>query len=101
MRELSSGDRKYLRSLAHHLEPIVFIGKNGITDQLVESADKALAAHELIKIRFVDHKDEKRALVDELATRTHSAVAGIIGHVAMLYREHAEQEKRRIRFTEE
>jgi RNA-binding protein len=100
MNSLSSADRKFLRSRAHHLEPIVYIGKNGVTDQVIDSADKALTAHELIKVRFVDRKDEKKTLVADMAERTGCEVAGIIGHVAILYREHPDAEKRRIKLPE-
>ncbi len=94
---LTSPQRKFLRSLAHHLDPIVLVGKQGVTDHLVASVDQALTAHELIKVRFNGHKDEKRALAEEIRERTGSEVAGILGHVAILYREHPEEEKRRIK----
>jgi RNA-binding protein len=96
MDPLNSGQRKYLRGLAHHLDPVVLIGKQGVTDTVIQSIEEALRAHELIKIRFNDHKDEKKAFCAVIAERTGSQVAGIIGHVAMLYRPHPEVEKRRI-----
>jgi len=70
------------------------IGKNGVTGEVVDSVDEALAARELIKIRFVDHKDEKKPLLDAIKERTGAQLAGVIGHVAILYREHDEPEKR-------
>ncbi|MFA6239708.1 MAG: ribosome assembly RNA-binding protein YhbY [Candidatus Hydrogenedentales bacterium] len=100
MHALTSQQRRYLRSLAHHLEPIVYVGKQGITDALAQSAEEALHAHELIKVRFVDRKEEKKELTAELATRTSSLIAGIIGNVAMLYRQHRDPEKRRIEFED-
>lgn len=96
MTELTPAQRKYLRSQAHHLNPVVMIGKNGLTDEVVRSAELALAALELIKVRFQDRKDEKRDITDALAERTGSAVAGLIGHVAILYRPHAEPGKRKL-----
>ncbi len=96
MTELNSGQRKYLRGLAHHLEPSVIVGKQGVTDSLVASIEKSLLAHELIKIRFNDHKPEKKVLSSTIAERTASQIAGIIGHVAILYRAHPEKEKRAI-----
>ena len=96
MDPLHSGQRKYLRGLAHHLDPVVLIGKQGVTDTVIQSIEEALTAHELIKVRFNDHKDEKKALCAAIAERTASEVAGIIGHVAILYRPHPEVEKRRI-----
>jgi RNA-binding protein len=94
MSRLTSSQRRYLRSQANSLKPLVMVGKQGVTDTVVESADKALAAHELIKVRFIDRKDEKRALADELAERTGSEEAGLIGHVLILYRPHEDPEKR-------
>lgn len=99
MHDLSSGQRKELRSKAHHLDPVVIIGNNGITESLIRSIDSALDAHELIKIRFNDHKKQKKAMTDQIAQDTSSVAAGIIGHVAILYREHSEPEKRKIKLS--
>jgi RNA-binding protein len=95
--ELTSGQRKYLRGLAHHLEAVVLVGKQGLSESLVAAASGALDAHELIKVRFNEHKDQKKELTAKLAEETSSQVAGIIGHVAILYRPHPEAEKRRIK----
>ncbi len=96
MTELTSGQRKYLRGLAHHLDPVVIVGKQGLTDAVTQATTEALDAHELIKIRFNEFKKEKKELTAHLAGETGSAVAGIIGHVAILYRPHPEEDKRRI-----
>lgn len=93
---MTSQQRKQLRGLAHHLDPVVMIGKQGLTDGIIAATVKALDAHELIKVRFLDFKDEKQGLTDQLATATSSEVAGIIGHIAILYREHPDPDKRRI-----
>jgi RNA-binding protein len=100
MLELSSSQRKYLRSLAHHLDPVVLVGKQGVTDMLVRSALQALEAHELIKIRFNEFKDQKRVLADEITRRVGGHIAGIIGHVAIVYRPHPDPEKRKIALPE-
>ena len=97
MESLTSSQRKYLRSQAHHLKPLVLVGKQGLTDTLVKSVDVNLDAHELIKVRFNEHKDEKKAIAAAIAERTESQLAGLIGHVAILYRQHKEPEKRKIR----
>ena len=94
MNTLNSAQRKYLRSQAHHLDPVVIVGKKGVSDDLIDSVDTAIAARELIKIRFNEFKDEKKTITEEIAERTNSEVAGIIGHVAILYREHEDPEKR-------
>ena len=56
MNKLSSTQRSYLRSQSHHLEPVVLIGKNGITDVTIEAVNQALDARELIKIKFREYK---------------------------------------------
>lgn len=95
---LKGSQRKYLRGLAHSLNPSAVVGQKGITQGLVDEIDLALNASELIKIRFQDHKekDVKQALTEEICSRTQSEMAGMIGHVAILYRRHPKPEKRKI-----
>ena len=62
MNKLSSKQRSYLLSQAHHLEAVVLIGKNGISDGTIEAVNKALDARELIKIKFREYKDEKQRI---------------------------------------
>lgn len=88
--------RRYLRSLAHHLKPVLFIGKNGVTDALLTKLDRELDAHELIKIRFVEFKRERRELTEQLASASRSEIAGAVGNTAILYREHPDPERREI-----
>ena len=96
MQPLTSAQRNKLRAQAHHLKPLVFIGKQGLTDTVIKSVEDNLAAHELIKVKFNDCKDEREEITAEIARRTESEIAGIIGNIAILYREHPEPEKRRI-----
>ena len=96
MSELSSGQRKELRSLAHHLDPVVLIGNRGIIESVIESIDTSLTAHELIKVRFNERKKEKKELTAQIVEATNSHLAGIIGHVAIIYRQHPKADKRKI-----
>ena len=100
MDELTSAQRKQLRSLAHHLRPVCYVGRHGVTDSLVGAVDAALDDHELIKLKFVDCKDRKKELLPEIAERTRSHLAGLIGHVAILYRRQRDPEKRTIELDE-
>ena len=61
MKELTGKEKKYLRGLAHALNPVVIIGKNGFSEQIEAQIDEALTAHELIKIKFIDYIDEKNS----------------------------------------
>jgi RNA-binding protein len=97
MSGLSAAQRKHLRGLAHSLAPAVQIGKQGLTETVVRSLDEALAARELIKVKFVAAKEEKLEITAEIDARLGSTCVGTIGHLAILYREHPDPEKRRIR----
>ena len=94
--DLTSSQRKRLRSLAHDLRPIVHVGAAGLTDGVLRSVNAALDDHELIKVRFLDHTDRKKELSTQIANRLHGHVAGLIGHVAILYRPARDPEARRI-----
>ena len=98
MKTLTASQMKYLRGLAHRLKPVVQIGQYGLTDAVVQATESALNRHELIKVKFNDIKDknEKKALAARLEKDTGCAVVGMIGHVAIVYRQHKDSEKRRI-----
>ena len=99
MTPLKGSQRKYLRGLAHKLNPAAFVGQKGITSSLTDEINMALDAAELIKIKFSDHKEKelKTALVDEIASITKSHVAGMVGHVVILYRQHSDPAKQKIK----
>jgi RNA-binding protein len=94
MAELTGAQRKYLRGMAHYLKPVVQLGKNGLTDPVIESIDKALDDHELIKVRISGAGGTKRELADQIAERTGSAWVGMVGFVVTLYRQQEDPEKR-------
>ena len=100
MTELKGSQRKHLRGLAHNLNPAAFVGQKGVTPSLVEEIDAALTASELIKIKFIDHKEKemKTTLLDEIVRQAKCHLAGMIGHVAVLYRPNSNPEKRHFKF---
>jgi RNA-binding protein len=87
-----------LKSLGQRLDPLVHVGKGGLTEALVASVDSALADHELIKVKFDARKEEKKTLAPELAARTGSHVVQRVGNVVVLYRAHPDPERRKIGF---
>ena len=99
MNNISSSDRSFLRSQAHHLEPVVLIGKNGISDGTVEAVNKALEARELIKIKFREFKDNKQSISDDIAASANCHVVGMIGHTVILFRQNSDPEKQNIRLS--
>lgn len=93
---MDSTQRKKLRGLAHNLDPVVFVGQKGLTSDLITALKDALNAHELIKIKFVDLKDQKKEICTKLCEETDSHLAGIIGNIAIVYKQHPNPEKRKI-----
>jgi RNA-binding protein len=84
---LTARERAWLKGRAHPLEPIVHIGQAGLTDAVVAETDRALAAHELIKVRVAGaDRDERAALVAALCERTDAANVQMVGKVAVLWR---------------
>ena len=98
---LDSHQKHYLRGLAHALKPLVLIGSQGITPNLLTSVHEALEAHELIKIRFNDHKDQKKELLQTIIEETNGNIVAMVGHVFTLYRPKSEEKKRKILFPGE
>lgn len=93
---LSASQKKYLRGLAHHLNPSIRVGKKGVVDSLIQSVDNQLKAHELIKVKFVNWKDQKDSLSEQIATQTQSERVGEVGNITIFYRENSDPEKRKI-----
>lgn len=93
---LIGSDRRYLRSIAHHLQPVVHIGKTGLSENVLAEIDRALEQHELIKVRFLDFKEEKKVLSQAIAMDTHSEMVGMVGHIAIFYRQNPDPERRQV-----
>ncbi len=98
MKKLTGLQAKYLRGLAHGLKPVVFVGQKGATDALIASTVQAFNRHELIKLRFIDFKEkkQKKEIAEAIEVKTGCLLAGMIGHVAIFYKQHDDPEKRRV-----
>lgn len=94
--QLTGRDRRALRSQAHGLRPVVQVGAAGVGESLLAAVDVALRDHELVKLEIARERDERALLAEEVAARTGSAVAGLIGRMAILYRPAANPQQRRI-----
>ena len=96
--QLTSQQNKYLRGLAHGLKPVVLVGKNGLTAEVIAAIEEALETHELIKVKFIEHKEKemKNQLVDTICQQIHCFRAGMIGHTAILYRQATKVSLRKI-----
>lgn len=81
---LGGKQRRTLRALGHHLKPVVQIGGQGVTEQVIAATQAALRDHELIKVRIIE--GDRHELAGALAEATKSELAQLIGRVALLFR---------------
>ena len=87
---LTNAEKRDLKARAQRLEPVVKMGHGGMSDAFLKGMDEALARHELVKMKFSDHKEEKKELAPQIAERTSSTLVAQVGNVAVFYRQKAE-----------
>lgn len=90
---LTGKQRRKLRALGHHLEPVVIIGQGGVTEGVVGAVAQALEDHELIKIKFGEGPEDRHEGADKLAAQTGADVAQVLGKTALLYKPRKEKPK--------
>jgi RNA-binding protein len=92
--QLTPAQRKIHRSEAHHLDPVVMVGGDGLTDAVKKETDAALNAHGLIKIRvFSDDRAAREAMLQTLADGLNAAPIQHIGKLLVLWRALPDREK--------
>lgn len=97
---LTPKERKYLKSKANHLKPVVLIGKMGVTEDSIQSVVSALEHHELIKVKFIAFKTEKKELSETIREKTDAELVGLIGNVLILFRMNEDPEKRHFKLPD-
>ncbi|HYJ79755.1 MAG TPA: ribosome assembly RNA-binding protein YhbY [Longimicrobiaceae bacterium] len=95
---LTPKQRSHLKSLAHHLKPVVFVGKEGVGASTLRSVEEALNTRELIKVRVQEAApvDVRQAGAELQAGTEGAEVVQTIGRVAVLYRPHPEKPEIRL-----
>lgn len=90
---LTPRERSHLKARAHALEPRVQVGHSGVTDAVAAEVDRALTAHELIKVKILgDDRDARRETADAIAARTDAALVQSVGKVIVLWRPNPDEE---------
>jgi RNA-binding protein len=85
---LTGKQKRYLRSMAHHLDPVFQVGKNGTNEQLMRHINDAIEKRELMKVQILNNcLDDKHEIAEELATETGSELVQLIGSTIILYKE--------------
>jgi putative YhbY family RNA-binding protein len=87
MSPLTARERSFLKARAHPLEPIVTVGHDGLTEAVLNEIDRALTAHELIKVRVnAADRTARRAMFEEIGARTDAEAVQQVGKVLVLWR---------------
>lgn len=86
MDEAHGRELRDLKARAQLLRPTVFIGKEGLSDALIRSLNEAFTHEDLVKVKFVEHKEEKKELAPMLAEKASAQLVMRVGNVAVLFR---------------
>jgi RNA-binding protein len=91
---LSPSQRRYLRSLAHDLNPVILLGAKGATEAVLKELDLALSHHELVKVKLSGgDKDERQQQIDFFTAGTGAESVQQIGHIVVLFRRNEDEPK--------
>jgi len=83
---LTNSQLRKFKAAAQLLDPLLKVGKAGLSEGFIRSVDTALTQHELVKIKFSDFKEQKKELAPLLAEKTSSHVIMRVGNVVVLHR---------------
>lgn len=87
MTTLSTKQKQFLKGLAHHLNPVVMLGGNGLTEGVLAEIENALNHHELIKVKVAGaDRETKQLIINAIVRETKAAQVQTIGHILVLYR---------------
>jgi len=85
--KLTNNQKKYLRSLAHDLSPVVMVGQHGLSDAVLAELKSSMAIHELIKIKVrAENREEKQQIIDKIVSFSEAAIVQVIGGVLVIYK---------------
>ncbi|MBS4194756.1 ribosome assembly RNA-binding protein YhbY [Lederbergia citri] len=91
---LTGKQKRYLRSLAHHINPIFQVGKGGVNENMIKQIDEALEKRELLKVSILQNCDEdKETVANEIVEGTKAELVQIIGNIIVVYKESREHKE--------
>ncbi|MFK4997628.1 ribosome assembly RNA-binding protein YhbY [Bacillus sp. N9] len=89
---LTGKQKRFLRSKAHHLDPIFQVGKGGVNENMIKQINDALEARELIKVSILQNcEDDKETIAASLVEGTGADLVQVIGKIIVLYKESVEK----------
>ena len=93
---LESKQRSRLAGMAQTRADLLQLGRDGASEALAARLETLLADHELVKLRFLDHKNERAALAASLAQSTGSEIVRVIGNTAIFWKRNPDPKKRKV-----
>ena len=91
---ITSKQRSYLRSLAHNIDPVVYIGKAGVTENVIKEIDQALEARELVKVKIQEGCElAAKDVANDILPQLEAEFVQAIGRKFTLYRESKENKQ--------
>lgn len=99
---LTPRQRQTLKARAHTLRPMVQLGSAGLTENVLREIDRALADHQLIKVRVAtDDRQQRMQIFDAIADKTSAAKVQSVGKLIVLFRPAPESEERQSKSIED
>ncbi|MDA3807899.1 MAG: ribosome assembly RNA-binding protein YhbY [Thiomicrorhabdus sp.] len=92
--KLTNNQKKYLRGIAHGLNPMIMIGAHGVTESLMAELESTLTHHEILKIKIASaDRDERKEIIQHLLTESGALLVQTIGKICVIYRQNDETEQ--------
>ena len=91
--KLSESQKRHLRTLGHHLKPVVWVGQHGLKESVIAEIEQALNTHELIKVKVVADRDDRAGIASDICAQTQSEQVHSIGQMVILFRRNEKKPK--------
>jgi RNA-binding protein len=98
MEELNNAQIRKLKGMAQRMDASLKVGKQGLSDGFIKTLNEELDRHELVKLKFVEFKEQRKELAPLLAEKTQSHLVTLLGNVVVLYRPNPDESKQKIKF---
>lgn len=87
---LTGKQRRTLRAMGHHLQPVVIVGQAGVTEGVIAAIEQALHDHELIKVKIAEGPEDRHEAAERIAQATGAELAQLLGRTALFFKKRAE-----------
>jgi len=91
--KLSESQKRHLRTLAHHLKPVVWVGQHGLKESVIAEIELALDSHELIKVKVVADREDRAVIAANICEQTQAQTIHSIGQMLILFRRNEKKPK--------